>query len=57
MANTKFTLSNGSTISVDENGSVWQGFVTVTAASVEVGDSIGPGCGLHTSVVTAKETE
>jgi len=57
MANTKFTLSNGSTISVDENGSVWQGFVTVTAASVNVGDSIGPGCGLHISTVTAKETE
>ena len=57
MAYITFTLENGTKISVDEAGSVWQGVNLVPATSVDVGDSIGPGCGFHTSAIAAKVTE
>ena len=57
MANIRFTLANGTKISVDELGEVWQGPVKVNAADMDVGDAIGPGCGFFTSEIITKVTE
>jgi hypothetical protein len=57
MANIKFTLANGTVTVVPDTGKVWQGFILVDATSVDVGDSIGPGCGFATAQITLKETE
>jgi hypothetical protein len=56
MATTIFTLENGGTVSGESDGTVWQGHSLVSTASVEVGDSIGVGCGFPVVKVTAKET-
>jgi hypothetical protein len=56
MATTTFTLTNGTQISVESTGSVWQGHSLVLASSVEVGDTIGSGCGFAVSAVTDKTT-
>jgi len=57
MATTTFTLSNGNTIQAQEPGVVWQGLALVETSSVEVGDSIGPGCGFAVMDVVSKVTE